>query len=236
VTVVIPAVNEEENLRFVMPLLPTVVDEVVLVDGGSVDATVQTVMDGHPNVTVVHQGGRGKGDALKIGFAAATGDIIVTLDADGSADPSEIPRFVDALEGGALFAKGSRFIAGGGSHDITRLRRAGNLALTKVVNALFRTRYTDLCYGYNAFWRSCLPVLAVDTDGFEVETQMNIRLALAKVPVVEVASFEHARICGDSHLKAFRDGVRVLRTILKERFSRAHRRRLVAVPKSTSTP
>lgn len=234
VTVVIPAMNEAENLHFVMPLLPPEVDEVVLVDGGSADNTIDVAVRGHRNVTVVRQSERGKGNALILGFEAATSDVIVTLDADGSADPAEIPRFIAALEQGAHFAKGSRFTEGGGSHDITRIRRLGNAALTRTVNVLFRTRYTDLCYGYNAFRRSCLPLLSVDCRGFEVETQINIRAALAELPTVEVASLEHSRISGNSNLNAVRDGVRVLRTIVRERVS-GRRRAFIESSRSTTS-
>ncbi len=80
-------------------------------------------------------------------------------DTDGSTDPAEIPRFVAALCRGADFAKGSRFRAGGGSTDITLLRRIGNDGLNTFVNLLFGTRFTDLCYGYNAFWREIIPAL-----------------------------------------------------------------------------
>jgi hypothetical protein len=140
------------------------------------------------------------------------------LDADGSTDPAEIPTFVQALSAGVDFAKGSRFTKGGGSSDITRFRRLGNRGLNALVNALFGTRYTDLCYGYNAFWRHCLPVMNVDCDGFEVETLINIRIARGGLRSVEVPSFERDRIHGESNLKTFRDGWRVLWTILRERF------------------
>ena len=144
------------------------------------------------------------------------------LDADGSADPAEIPRFVDALLDGADFAKGSRFCESGGSSDITPLRKAGNLALSGTVNALFGTSYSDLCYGYNAFWRHCLPAMNVDCTGFEIETLINIRVGRAGLDVREVPSFERDRIHGESNLRTFRDGGRVLRTILRERLRRAH--------------
>lgn len=217
VSVVIPAINEAENLPHVFARLPKGLHEVVLVDGRSSDDTVAVAQSLMPDIRVVHQRGRGKGNALSEGFRACTGDIIVMIDADGSTDPAEIPRFVAALRHGADFAKGSRFLAGGGSADITRMRRLGNRVLNGAVNILFGTRYTDLCYGYNAFWRSCLQEIEVDCDGFEVETLINVRLAKAGLRVVEVASYEHERIFGVSNLHVIRDGSRVLRTIVTER-------------------
>ena len=153
------------------------------------------------------------------------------LDADGSTDPAEIPRFVDALKHGADFAKGSRFMPGAGSSDISRLRQYGNYWLNRIVNLLYGTRYTDLCYGYNAFRRDCLEAIALDPsaregadpnnmqwgDGFEVETLINVRIAKAGLRVFEVPSFERNRVYGNSNLNAFSDGLRVLRTIHTER-------------------
>jgi glycosyltransferase involved in cell wall biosynthesis len=217
VTAVIPTYNEERNLPHVLPRIPAMVEEVIIVDGHSRDRTVAVAREVRPDVRVVYQSGRGKGNALAGGFAEATGDIIVMLDADGSTDPTEIPRFVATLLTGAEFVKGSRFITGGGSADITPLRRAGNRALSGMVNMLFGTNYSDLCYGYSAFWRSVLPALSVNCAGFEVETLMNVRAAREGVRVAEVPSFEQSRIHGDSNLHARRDGMRVLRTIVAER-------------------
>jgi glycosyltransferase involved in cell wall biosynthesis len=164
--------------------------------------------------------GKGKGDALRLGFAACSGDIIVMLDADGSADPCEIPKFVEALINGNDFAKGSRYLQGGGSYDLTGLRRLGNSGLSTLVNVLFGTKFSDLCYGYNAFWRYCLDYVEVDCDGFEVETLINIRMHKANFKIVEVPSFEQPRIYGASNLNTFRDGWRVLKTIVKERLTK----------------
>jgi len=217
VSVVIPTLNEAANLPHVFAQLPDDLHEVILVDGFSTDDTVEVGRRLRPDLRVVMQERRGKGNALACGFAAARGDIIVMLDADGSADPSEIPAFVETLRHGADFAKGTRFARGGGSSDITVLRRLGNRGLNTLVNLLFGTRYTDLCYGYNAFWRHCLPAMSVDCDGFEVETLINIRIARAGLRVAEVPSFERDRLHGESNLRTFRDGGRVLRTIVSER-------------------
>ena len=123
-----------------------------------------------------------------------TGNLVVMLDADGSANPAEIARFVAALEAGADFAKGSRFLEGGGSADITLLRRLGNAVLSGTANRLHGTRFTDLCYGYNAFWARCLPFISLDVPGFEVETLINLRVAGAGMNVVEVPSYEENSI------------------------------------------
>jgi glycosyltransferase involved in cell wall biosynthesis len=245
ITIVVPALNEARNLERVLPELPQV-HQVVLVDGGSVDDSLAVAKRVMPNIDIVQQTRKGKGNALVCGFAAATGDIIVMFDADGSADPAEIPAFVDALVKGADFAKGSRFCAGGGSEDISRYRSAGNRMLNIITNLLLGTRYTDLCYGYNAFWRSALTSLqlpnhvapvgrenAVWGDGFEIETVLNCRVVAAGLAVAEVPSFERNRIFGESNLNAIRDGFRVLRTILAERRA-ARRGSVIELPVTAS--
>ena len=229
VSIVVPTKNEAANVRDVLPTLPPV-HEVILVDANSVDGTIEAAREVMPDIRVVKQTRKGKGNALACGFLAATGDIVVMFDADGSADPAEIPAFIDALVAGADFAKGSRFADGGGSDDITPLRRAGNAGLHFVANTAFRTKFSDLCYGYNAFWRDLVPVLDLPDidldlpadsmiwgDGFEIETVINCRMAAAGVKIVEVPSVEKRRIHGESNLRTFADGTRVLRTIFSER-------------------
>jgi Glycosyl transferase family 2 len=228
VSVVIPTYNEAKNLPHVMGKLPADLHEVILVDGHSVDGTVEVARSLRSDVRVVMQNRRGKGNAMACGFAAATGDVIVMLDADGSADPDEIPLFVQALVDGADFAKGSRFARGGGSDDITQTRAWGNRWLNRIANVLFGTEYTDLCYGYNAFWRYCLEDLELDPrpalqgdklwgDGFEIETIINTRMAKARMKITEVPSFEKQRIFGDTNLNTWRDGTRVLVALGVER-------------------
>jgi glycosyltransferase involved in cell wall biosynthesis len=217
VSVIIPALNETENLPHVLPRIPHWVDEVILVDGHSTDGTPEIAERLWPDVRVIAQHGHGKGAALRTGFAAAQGDIIVMLDADGSTDPAEIPAFVGALLAGADFAKGSRFAHGGGTADMPTYRQLGNQCFVRLVRLLFGGRYSDLCYGYNAFWRSLVPLLCLDGDGFEIETMMNVRALRTGMKVVEVPSVEAKRVYGDGRLKTIPDGWRVLRTIWLER-------------------
>lgn len=223
VSVVIPAMNEAANLPHILPLIPKWVHEVLVVDGHSTDDTIGVSRELWPTVRIILQDARGKGNALACGFAAAEGEIIVMLDADGSTDPREIPQFVEPLLAGADFVKGSRCVDGGGSDDITPLRSSGNAALTGLFNFLYGRDYTDLCYGYNAFWSRCLPHMKVDCDGFEIETLIHVRIARAGLKVCEVPSTEHQRLHGESNLRAFRDGSRVLRIMLSERLGRGPR-------------
>jgi glycosyltransferase involved in cell wall biosynthesis len=231
ISVVVPTRNEAKNLPHVLGLIPATIHQVIVVDGHSVDGTVDVARQCRPDATIVRQTRRGKGNALACGFAAVTGDVVVMLDADGSAAPQEIEQFVAALVAGADFAKGTRFALGGSSHDITTLRRVGNAGLNALVNILFGTRYSDLCYGYNAFWTDLLPILELPLtdqpgtgpadmlwgDGFEIETLINVRVAAAGARIREVGSVELVRMHGASNLNAVSDGLRVLRTILTER-------------------
>ncbi len=252
-TVVIPALNEEKNLPCVLTRIPQWVHEVVLVDGRSRDKTVEVAVASWPNDHIVYrerrqkgarvplpllerrrpgitlrlvtQAGKGKGDAIRCGVEAATGDMIVILDADGSNDPCEIPAFVGALLGGADFAKGSRFLQGGGTSDMPLYRKLGNLGFVVVVRLLFGGNYSDLCYGYNAFWSRVVPVFQFRDDGFEIETVMNVRALRHRLTIKEIPSFEYKRIYGSSRLRTFPDGWRVLKAILRE--TAAHYRDIV---------
>jgi glycosyltransferase involved in cell wall biosynthesis len=221
VSVVIPTLNEERNLPHVLDRVPAWIDEVIIVDGLSTDDTVGVARRCRPDVEIVLESTPGKGAALRAGFAAATGDILVMLDADGSTDPNEIPTFVGALLGGADIVVGSRFAQGGGTADMERHRKLGNWVLTRLVRAGFRGRYSDLCYGYTAFWADVLPFIDGDYTGFEVETLIHIRALRASLKVAEVPSFESKRMHGISNLRTLRDGGRVLHSIAKEWF--AHR-------------
>src|SRR6476659_366562 len=175
VSVVIPTLNEAENLRWLLPRLPSWIHEIVIVDGHSTDDTIAVVKKLRPNARIVNETRRGKGVALTTGFQAAKGDMIVMLDADGSMNPDEIILFVGAMLSGADFVKGSRFIQGAGTVDMTRFRMLGNWGLTTLVKILYGGSFSDLCYGYIGFWRKHVQALHSEGQGFEIETLLNIR-------------------------------------------------------------
>jgi glycosyltransferase involved in cell wall biosynthesis len=192
------------------------VDQVVVVDGGSADDTREVVRQLAPTALLVRQGGRGKGDALKAGLRLATGEIIITMDADGSMNPEDIPRFVERLQSGCDFVKGSRALPGAGSDDFTLIRRLGNTWLTSLANAIFGSNYTDITFGFNGYWRSTVAHLGQLADGFEFEIQLALRAATVGMRTGEVPTHEPLRIGGESKLNPMKDGFAILRVILAE--------------------
>jgi glycosyltransferase involved in cell wall biosynthesis len=216
VTVVIPTKNEARNIAWVLEHMDPMVDEIVIVDGMSTDGTVEVARMVRPDVVVVDHPVPGKGEAVRAGFRAATGDIVVMMDADGSMAPAEIRRFVEAVAAGNDLVKGSRFLAGGGTLDMTHLRRSGNWGLVTLANLLLGTSQSELCYGFMAFRRSRIESLGLRSTGFEIETEIVVRAYRLGLSVFEVPSFESPRRYGTSNLHTFRDGWRVLRTLLRE--------------------
>ena len=219
VSVVIPTKDESRNIGWVLQKLPPTVDEVILVDS-SCDDTVAVARAIRPDIKVVRESRSGKGTALRTGFETARCEFVVMIDADGSMDPAEIERYVSALQAGYELVKGSRFLPGAGTADMEPLRQWGNAALRSLVNVLYRARFTDLCYGYMAFRRDRLTSLQLQADGFEIETEIVVRALKARLDVGEVPSFEALRRNGASHLNVWRDGSRVLRTLVVERVAR----------------
>jgi len=215
VSLVIPTLNEAKNLPLILPYVPmNWVDEVVLVDGHSSDNTVEVARQLMPSIRVVMETKKGKGAAMRTGYKVSTGDIIIVIDADGSHDPREIPRYIMPLLEGADFVKGSRFAPGGGTTDMPRIRKLGNWGFVTLSNFLFSQSFTDLCYGFHAFWRYCLDSIHLEkADGFEIDSALYLQAVKARLRIVEVPSFEGYRFHGVGKLQTVPDGTRVLRTI-----------------------
>ena len=218
ITALICTLNEESALSVSSALnqIPEIIDEVLVVDGHSEDDTVKLVKEARPDARILYQPGKGKGNALRHGFRHATGDIIVTLDADGSTDPREVPKFVDAILSGYTLAKGSRFLKN--RPVMPPHRRFGNWVLTTTTNILFGTNYTDVCSGYNAFWSTEIDKIGLTKDGFEMEQQMNARAKRAGLKVIEVGVRDEGRLGGESKTRDVRQGLTDLLTIIVERF------------------
>lgn len=216
VTVLICTLNEEGNLPHVLLKIPAWVDEIILVDGYSTDRTVEVAKELRPEVGILHQPGRGKGDALKYGIEQASGDIIVTLDADGATNPEEMPKFIKPLLNGYDFAKGSRFL--NSRPNMPFHRQFGNWVLATTANILHGTRYTDICSGYNAFWKSAFLRLKLSCNGFEMEQQMNVKIKKAGLKVIEIPCQDKGRLSGTSKTQDLKQGLKDLVVIIRERF------------------
>ncbi|MEP6816401.1 MAG: glycosyltransferase family 2 protein [Marmoricola sp.] len=218
VSVVIPTWNEGENIGHVLALMPDV-EELVIVDAYSEDGTVDIVLRHRPDATIVLQRPAGKGTAMRAGFEVATAEYIVSMDGDGSMHPGEIAGYVALFEQGYDVVKGSRGAVGGGSTDLTPLRRAGNRGLVGLYNTMFGTRLSDLCYGFIGFRRDRLATLGLYADGFEIEVQIIAHAQLAGLSLAELPSREADRLNGESHLNTFKDGRRVLKAMVRSRMS-----------------
>ncbi|MBA7661602.1 Polyprenol monophosphomannose synthase [subsurface metagenome] len=218
ITVLICTLNEEENLPHVLPQIPGWVDETLLVDGRSTDRTVEVARELKPDVKVLYQPAKGKGDALRYGIEHATGDIIVTLDADGATNPEEMSKFIEPLLSGYDFAKGSRFLNGFPHHKPWH-RILGNWIITITFDVFFFRKYTDLCSGYNAFWRKAIERIDLwSPDGFQNEPFINTRLMKARLKVIEVPHSDERRLNGDVKELSWRQGFKAIKTIIRERF------------------
>jgi glycosyltransferase involved in cell wall biosynthesis len=211
ISVVICALNEEPNLPHVLPNVPAYVDEILLVDGHSTDNTVEAAKRIRPDIKVLFQPGRGKGDALKYGVEHAKGDIIVTLDADGETPPDEILNFVKPLFEGYDIAKGSR-LTNNRPHRMPRHRWFGNKVLVLTFNWLYGAHFNDICSGFNAFWKSKFLQLELSYGANEIgcsmEQRMIIRAKKTGMKIKEVPYTSEGRLAGTSVISGFRQSMK----------------------------
>jgi len=217
VSVVMPVLNEEEAIgpcieKIRATFASAGIDgEIVVCDNGSTDASVAIAE--RMGARVVHQPLRGYGNAYLKGFASARGRYLVMGDADDTYDFTMIPQFIGALDGGQQFVTGSRYL-GGGDAQITALHRYfGNPALTRILNLLFGTRYTDVYCGFRAFSRETYDAIRPVSPGMEFNLELAINAGLAGLRVHEIPIVLAERK-GESKLRTFRDGWRSLRMML----------------------
>lgn len=215
ISIVIPTLNEEKNIRSAIKGVKATMKgfnyEIIVVDKFSSDKTVE--YSKALGARIVYAG-KGKGYGLRRGFAESKGDIIISMDADLSNRPNEIKLIVAGLETGYDICMGSRFITGGGSEDISFLRMFGNKFFVGLVNMIYHSNYTDMCYGYRGFRKKIIKRLGLKSIGFGIETEISIKAKKAGLRILEVPSFEKRRGSGESNLRTFKDGYVILRTIL----------------------
>ncbi|MGA8904237.1 MAG: glycosyltransferase family 2 protein [Candidatus Bathyarchaeia archaeon] len=220
VSILIPALNEAENIKVLLNNLASILPsmaQVTVVDGGSSDATANIAKA--LGARIILQKGTGKGRALRQAFNGDhAGDIVVIMDADGSNRTEEIPVLIAAIVNGADIAKGSRFLKGGGSTDLSFIRKIGNKFFLSIVNHAWSAEYTDLCYGFMAFKRDPLKRLVplLKSRQFQIEVEICIRARRLGMKVVEMPSIELKRRHGVSKLNGVRDSIRIAKTILGE--------------------
>jgi len=223
VSIIIPTLNEEKNIDRMLKDLRRFLKEynykyeIIVVDGYSSDRTVEIAK--RHRVKIIFDD-KGKGSALRKGMKYARGDIIITMDADLSHSPKEIGLLVEAIRSGFDICMGSRFIQGGGTADMPWYRKMGNKFFVALVNLLFGSNYSDLCYGYCSFRKSAVRKLNLTTDGFGIETEISIQAAKKGLRVLEIPSYEKKRLSGEGKLRTIKDGWKVLKTILKQFLSR----------------
>jgi glycosyltransferase involved in cell wall biosynthesis len=219
-SIVIPTLNEERNIGRLLSQVKKVIRgysyEIIVVDGGadgpSEDGTVGIARGAGARILYDN---RGKGSALIRGFGRARGSIIISMDADLSHRPEELKLLISGIESGYDICVGSRFMSGGGSADMPPFRVFGNKIFVAMVNALYGSRYTDMCYGYRSFTREALGKIRLGEKGFGIETEININARKAGLKVLEVPSFEKKREEGEGKLRSFSDGFVILGTILR---------------------
>ena len=213
VSLIIPTLNEEDNLPTVLGMIPEWVDEIIVVDGHSKDKTVEIAQQ--HGCTVIFDD-KGKGSAVILGVQKALGGYIIMMDADLSHRVSEFGLLIEGLDAGYDFCFGSRFIQGGGSDDMPLHRILGNKIFILTVNFIWGSRFTDLCYGYRSFRKDAFEKLRLKSHGFSIETEMSIKALKKNMRILEIPSFEKARSAGVGKLRTIRDGFIITKKIISE--------------------
>lgn len=214
-TLVLPTLNEIEAVQVIIPQIKRDwVDEIICVDGGSTDGTVEFLRG--QGLTVYSQQRGGYGKAMAYGLRQAKGDIVVEFTPDGNSIPADIPRIIAKVNEGYDLVIGSRYFAGARSEDDDWLTALGNRLFTGIVNLLFRARYTDVLVGFRAFRRQQALKLNLDAAGLSWPCQSSVRFARARLRVTEIPANEPHRIGGERKMRPFKTGWEIVKLILRD--------------------
>lgn len=227
VSVVVAARNEEGNIANLVARLPSMShhQELIFVEGGSSDGTWSAICahvtppehDAPTRISAFQQDGTGKGDAVRLGFAKATGDIIVILDADLSVPPEELPRFIDALTSGSCeFANGSRLVYPMEDQAMQYLNIAGNRLFGLAFTYLLGQPVRDTLCGSKALWRRDYERLASQRDyfgDFDPFGDFDLLFGAARMGlrIRDIPVHYKERVYGSTNISRFRHGLLLLR-------------------------
>lgn len=220
VSVVIPAFNEEKNIDDVLVRTYKAMElcslpyEIILVDDGSSDRTRELACR-HKVTVVQNEANEGKGAAFKRGFVHAQGDIIVTMDADGSHDPDDISRLIVPILRGASVVLGTRFGTREGKESTRKLHVLGNDLINIAILLVTGKRVTDSQTGFRAFRRSVLEQIEITSSGYQVESELTVKALRNGNIVEEVPINIRKRTNGNSHVNPLTDGLRILKTVIR---------------------
>ena len=220
-SLIILTLNEIEGVRTLYDRIPfDAVDECFVVDGGSIDGTVEFFRE--RGIKVVPQEIKGRGEAFRIAVKRAEGDHLIFFSPDGNEDPGDIPKLLELLAMGYDIAIASRFLSGSqNEEDDLRFpwRAWANRAFTFIANIIWNTNrnyITDTINGYRAIKKEAFNKLNISAPGFVIEYQMSIRAMKLGLKVVEIPTVEGQRIGGVSTAKSVPTGLLFLRFLLKE--------------------
>jgi glycosyltransferase involved in cell wall biosynthesis len=224
VSVVIPAYNEEKNIEEILFRTNKTMEimgipyEIIVVDDGSTDKT-RLLAERHKAIILTNGTNKGKGDALKRGFQNAIGNIIITMDADGSHQPEEIPRLLKPLLNGADIVAGSRFLGRQQRGSVKRLHILGNHLFNFLIFLLTKKHITDSQTGFRAYKKRVIQEIEFTSDGYEVETELTVKTLKNGYLIQEEPITCEKRKNGISRLNALFDGSKILKTIFRTYFT-----------------
>ena len=216
VSLVIPTLNEIDSMKEIMPRINKKwVYEIIIVDGGSKDGTVE--YSKRNNYRIISPKVRGLVPQLIEGFKAAKGDTIILFSPDGNSIPELIPGLIKKIEKGYDMVIVSRYRDGAKSYDDDFFTKIGNFFFTKMVNIFFSAKYTDVLVIFRGFRKDIFRKIIIEPDG-DIDLQLSIKCAKMKLKVAEIPGDEPKRIGGKRKISILGTGYKLIVGLIKEIF------------------